>query len=216
LPEDAINEGGNGRLEAIETDKDGSVTMSIDLSDVHRPADDERVLYDRNLVRQAEKLVSQIAARRAIAFDYSGLSGAPCLLVLVDKVQGGKSKQWLWQLPEEGTKKEKVRPSVRVEGNTFTIDYGDASLKATFLAPPRVRLDAGTENIQVRDARHGYHGPIRRVKATGGDEFFVVMTVQRDAPPAVEISGAGLRTTAIVGKQTVRFDGKNIVLAPLK
>jgi len=94
--------------------------------------------------------------------------------------------------------------------------YGDASLKATFLAPPRVRLDAGTENIQVRDARHGYHGPIRRVKATGGDEFFVVMTVQRDAPPAVETSGAGLKATAVVGKQTVRFDGKNIMLAPLK
>jgi hypothetical protein len=54
------------------------------------------------------------------------------------------------------------------------------------------------------------------VKATGGDEFFVVMTLQRDVPPAVETNGTGLRATAIVGKQTIRFDGKNIVLAPPK
>jgi hypothetical protein len=54
------------------------------------------------------------------------------------------------------------------------------------------------------------------VKATGGDGFFVVMTVQRGAPPVVETKGTGLRATAIVGKQTIRFDGKNIVLAPVK
>jgi hypothetical protein len=53
------------------------------------------------------------------------------------------------------------------------------------------------------------------VRATGGDEFFVVMTVQRGTPPAVESKGVGLMATATVGKQTIRFDGKSIVLTPL-
>ena len=28
--------------------------------------------------------------------DYSGKSGAPCLLVVSDRVQGGKDKVWVW------------------------------------------------------------------------------------------------------------------------
>ena len=114
--------------------------------------------------------------------------------------------------PAVWSKVNLLHPIVEVEGNTFTLRYDDASLKATFLAPPQVQLDAGTENIQVRDSRHGYHGPIRRVRATGGNEFFVVMTVQRSAPPAVEAKGDGLKARATIGGQTVRFDGKSIVL----
>jgi len=150
-----------------------------------------------------------ITGLRALAFDYSGLSGAPCLIVLVDKIRGGKQRLWTWQLSEEMVEK------VQVDGNTFTLDYGDASLKATFVAPRDIELQAATEMVQVADPRHGFHGQISRVKAAAdGNEpgFLVVMTIQRGAPAAVEVRGSGLEAAIGVGRRTVRFDGEKVVL----
>jgi hypothetical protein len=41
----------------------------------------------------------------------------------------------------------------------------------------------------------------------------VILTLQRGAAPAVEAEGIGLDAVVTVGGQTVRFDGKNIVLS---
>jgi hypothetical protein len=133
-------------------------------------------------------------------------------MALVDKVRGGKRKEWLWQLPVPSGKKGETKPDVRVHGSAFAVEQGGAMLRATFLAPRPATLDYGVEQIQVGDPRHGFHGPIHRVRATGGDEFFVVLTVQRGQVPDVEVKGAGLGATATVGRRTVRFDGEKIVL----
>jgi len=46
--------------------------------------------------------------------------------------------------------------------------------------------------------------------ATGGREFFVVMTVQKGETPRIKASGAGLDARAKVGRRQVLFDGKGI------
>jgi hypothetical protein len=215
LPEDGLNDSGCARLRYLKTERDGSASMTFDLGEIYSAAEEGRRMYDRNLIRLAEPSgASGVTGLRAIAFDYSGESGAPCLMALVDQIHGGKRKEWLWQLPLGSGKKGEAKPAVRVEGSTFTIEQGGAALRATFLAPRPVALDYATENVQVGDPRHGFHGPIHRVKAAGGGEFFVVVTVQRGPAPDVRADGAGLGTVATVGRRTVRFDGQKILFGP--
>ena len=89
-------------------------------------------------------------------------------------------------------------------------------MRATFVAPAAAQIQAGVEQIKIRDARHGYHGPVCRVKAVAPNpaegDFFVVVTFQRGRPQPVKVDGAGLAAKVTVGGQTVRFDGKKIVL----
>jgi len=208
LPEDEINESSCGRLAYLKTQKDGSAVLTIDLDDVYAR---KSRLYDGNLIRWPERLAkSGIAGLRAMAFDYSGKSGAPAMMVLLDRINGGKKKVWQWHLPKEAL------ANVKIDGNTFALHHGDASMKATFIAPERVKLEAASELIRVRDPRHGFHGQVHRVKATRGDNFFVVITFQRGEPPPVKVEGKGLDATVTVGKQSVRFDGQKIILKPLE
>jgi len=151
-----------------------------------------------------------------MAFDYSGKSGAPCLMVLVDKIAGGKRKEWCWQLPEGDERKRIPAPEVKTDPHGFTLAYADATLRATFVSPADLKIEAGDEDIKVGDPRHGFHGTIHRVKATGAEEnsgeFFVIITVQRKGAPEVKVEGKGLGARVTVGKQAVRFDGRKIVL----
>jgi hypothetical protein len=48
--------------------------------------------------------------------------------------------------------------------------------------------------------------------ATGGNDFFVIMTVQQGQAPPVTISGRGLDAMVRVGKQTVHFGSDRIFL----
>jgi hypothetical protein len=81
------------------------------------------------------------------------------------------------------------KPSV--SGNTFTIEGNDgATMKGTFLQPPDVRLTATDQTL----------------RATGGSEFFVVMTVQQADAPEVQRAGAGAK----VGRRTLEFANKRI------
>ena len=176
-------------------------------------------LYDRNLLRLPENFVdSGIRGFRAIGFDYSGACGAPAMLVLIDRITGGGTKLWTWTLPlGQGGPRAAKPAEVRVEGGAFVLDHGDASMRATFVAPAGVRIEHKMEGIRVGDPRHGYHGGVNRIKATGGDCFFVVATIQRGAAPEVKVDGSGLGATVTVGKRTVRFDAgppARIVLGP--
>jgi len=214
LPRDEHNEGACAQVVHAQFAKDGSGALAVDLGDVYartRTASTAKGpkplrLYDNNLIRMGENLVeSGIKGHRAFAFDYSGSAGVPCLMVLHDRIDGGGEKVWQWQLPDGALTR------TRVEGNTFTIDHGGASMKATFVKPGGVELSAGTEEIKVRDARHGYHGKLTRVKATGGDEFLVVITFQRGKAPAVR---TGPDNLVRVGKRTIRVVGRKVVVGP--
>jgi hypothetical protein len=43
-------------------------------------------------------LDSGITGMRAMAVDYSGRSSAPCMIVMVDRIEGAKALSWPWQL----------------------------------------------------------------------------------------------------------------------
>ncbi|KPJ72895.1 MAG: hypothetical protein AMS14_06960, partial [Planctomycetes bacterium DG_20] len=211
LPEDETFQSACGRLAYLKTEKDGSGILTINLDDVYSR---KSRLYDRNLIRWPERFSeSGITGLRAIAFDYSGKSGAPAMLVLIDKIDGGGKRLWQWRVPAQG-RDQSVKPQVKIKANTFTLDYGDASMVATFVAPEGAELSHGTDFIKEGDPRHGYHGEVERVKATGGRSFFVVATFQRKGPPAVKAQGNGLDAKVTVGEQTIRFDGRKIVLGP--
>ena len=124
----------------------------------------------------------------------------------------------MWQVPgAEGPKGKGEAPKAEASGNTFTISYSDGTfLKGTVVSPADVKLQYKAEEIQIGEARHGFHGQVRRILATGADEtagdFFVVITVQRKDAPAVKVEGEGLDATVTVGGQQVRFDGKKIII----
>ncbi len=73
-------------------------------------------------------------------------------------------------------------------GNTFTIEGKDgATMKGTFLQPSAVTLTVTNNTL----------------RATGGSEFLVVMTVQRGPAPEVKPAGDGSGAKVEVGRQTV-------------
>jgi hypothetical protein len=163
-------------------------------------------LYDSMLVRNGElRQSSGIEGLRAIAFDYSGKCGTPAVMVMVDRITGGGKKVWTWQRPSADV-------DVKVENNSFTIAYPDATMRATFVTPDAVEIKSVDERLEIGTARKGFHGTVNRIKATGGDEYFVVLTFQRTKPPEVTVDGQGLRAKVTVGRQTIHFDGRKIVL----
>jgi len=158
---------------------------------------------------------SHIDGRRAIAFDYSGKSGAPCMVVLVDDIQGGRKKQWQWQLPDA------ENMSVDAAGQQFTVAYPDASMRGTILSP----TPAGAKFMPKQPMHFIYAGGSKKgaliervfdfvsIESNAKDElFFVIVTIQRDNPPQVKVTGKGKDAVATVGDRRVWFrDGKIII-----
>ena len=205
LPDDKINKSACGLLTHRQAHPDGSGSLTFDLGDVY--AKPSRGLYDTMCNRYPEhRVASGITGLRAFAFDYSGKCGAPAMMVLVDKVEGGGKRLWTWQKPEGA--------AVTVDRDRFTLKYPDATMAATFIAPADPKLTYANDAMKEgSDAKHGFWGTLHRVKATGTGSFFVVITFQRGEAPQVKVKGKGLDAVVTVGGRTVRFDGKKIVLA---
>ena len=208
LPDDTTCHNACGAVLEQHAESDGSGGVRIDLADVYSAAG-EGPYYQTYLgARQAELFrESGIRGWRAVGVDYSGASGVPCLLVLVDKIEGGKRKIWRWPL-------DKVADNGTVDGNSFTVRQGDATLRGTFVSPGNLKLNVGTESTTYieptfkrkrTDSASGVFA-----EASAGDAvFFVVVTLQKGEAPKVNATGKGLDTVVNVGKQTVRFaDGK--------
>jgi hypothetical protein len=144
-----------------------------------------------------------IRGLRAVAVDYSGKCGAPCLFVVADRIRGGKKKLWTWNLGDPA-----VVSKVRVSRNTFTVPKGDAVLRGTFAAPAAVKIETRIHEV----TRKAYRGKtetreIPSILATGGHEFFFIATVQdADAAPAeIKVKGTGLGAVATVGGRRISF-----------
>jgi hypothetical protein len=229
LPENPeINLGAQAHLTYLKTEPDGSGVIAFDLNDIYAStaADSkgrrQRLYEPYGNVRLPWALRdSGITGMRSIALDFSGKSGAPCLMAVVDKVSGGKSKVWTWQIDHAG-KRRKNEPTAldqtTVEGNTFTVARPDgATLFATLVAPESVKLEAKLLQTTMRGGAGSSAGktlekPIYGVFATGGGEFFCIATIGRGTPPEIRVQGKGLDARVAVGRQTVRFDGRKIVL----
>jgi hypothetical protein len=211
LPEDDINQSASGRVTHRSTRPNGGGALTIDYRDVYSRGK-MKDLIDGNLIRHPEKFKpSGISGFRAVGWDYSGAAGAPCLMVVADKVSGGGKKLWTWQIPQ-GAK-------VKINGNRFTFDHGDATMTATFVTPGDVKIEAAHEQVKLGKlgSKYSYEGGLHRIKATGGDAFLVVITVQRGDAPKVSAEGDGLDAKVTVtapdgkSKQTVRLDGEKVI-----
>ena len=230
LPEDTgINQSACAILTHIATQPDGSGVLTMDFRDVYATAATDAGgrrarIYERygNIRKDEGFKDSGIAGLRSLAVDYSGKSGAPCLLAIVDHITGGKKKIWTWQLvpPSRGDRKSPADAGdlgrTKVEGNTFTITKPDGATLAGVFAT-RHEVKAELRNMSMTGGAGSSAGktlsrPIYGVFAEGGGDFFVVITIQRGPAPAVKVDGEGLSAKVTVGKQTVRFDGQKIVL----
>ena len=134
------------------------------------------------------KFIDQgIVAIRSVALDFSGTSGSRALFVVVDKTQGAKDYTWNMQLAKEAG-------AGKVDGNVVTVgDPNGANLRCTFISPKALTLTGA-------------------IKASGSDEYFAIITVQKGAAPALKVVGEGLAATVTIGAQTISFDGTKIVL----
>jgi len=219
LPEDDVNVGSRAVATHFEGRDNGSGVISMDMNLVYSGTktikdsegnEKKASLVDHAFVLRRENLLDLgIRGMRSVAVDYSGRSGAPALLAIVDNISGGGGKVWQWQLPKLDDKSV----GVNIEGATFTITQGDASLKATFIAPADVKLRVarGEETIHLKYGKYDKVN-LNAVHATGGDEFFVVMTLQKTAAPEVNVSGSGINAKVLVGSQTLSFDGEKIIV----
>ena len=130
-----------------------------------------------------------ISAKRYVGVDLSGACGAPVLFVVIDQTKGAKDLTWNMKLARGAG-------AAKVEGNTVVVgDPAGANLKCTFIAPKAPKLTGA-------------------IQATGGDEYFAVITVQNGAAPALKIDGEGLSAKVSVGNQALRFDGGRVVFGP--
>ena len=105
LLDDPINPDAAGIVLHADAHDDGSGSVSIDLADVYAgnsSTDPERPkpLYDiyGSIRRPWAFKDLGIRGMRAIAVDYSGKSGAPAMVVIVDRITGGGPKTWTWQI----------------------------------------------------------------------------------------------------------------------
>lgn len=218
LPEDVLNEGGLGRRTYYQGEDDGSFIVSVNLDEVYAP--DKSSTYSKyGLVRIPSQkgefnAQSGITGMRSIAFDYSGKSGTPCLIAVVDRIDGGGKKVWLWQT--QGAPEKSVTPSA----DGFTIrGEGNATLRGQFITPDQVNITAKSrKETFVKAGGHGagttkFDVQINAITVDGGDHYFFVGTLSPDGKhPEITVKGKGLDAVVTVGKQTVRFDGEKIVL----
>jgi hypothetical protein len=239
LPDDNVDTGSCAHPTHVRFEKDGSGALTADMNDVYGVSAGEKKskrapatqaaaakaddapdigpirLYDRNALRIAQPTGGTlITGLRAFGFDYSGKSGAPLLMVIVDKVEGGKRRDWNWPCPEDGPERgPKVTPTIKADGNSFTIAYADkATLRATFISPQKVTIDPAAKARIDYERWPGKFVEYSRVSTTAdGGSFFVVVTLQRGDAPPVKVDGAGLDAKVTVGGQTVRFDGNKVI-----
>ncbi len=141
-----------------------------------------------------------IAGLRSFAVDYSKASGVPGLFVLVDRFIGNNEaeefKEKVWIMHTAGT--------VTVNNNTFLIQgKNQATMKGTFIVPKSVK-------ITTKKTEEG-----TKIIATGGQEFFVIMTVQKKSPPSLKITGIGMTAQVEIGQQKISFDQDRIRLSTI-
>jgi hypothetical protein len=178
----------SARLTDWQSTAGGTATLSFDMSPIYmRPlARGETPPAGQKLVRMSRRgsfVDLGIRAQRCVALDLTGASGAPVLMVFADKFTGAADLAWNLKIAKEAG-------DAKVEGNVVTVgDPAGANMRVTFL---------GGKPLTLTPA----------LRATGSDEYLVVITVQGGPAPAVKAEG----DTVTVGGQTVRRDGQRLIV----
>ncbi len=89
----------------------------------------------------------------------------------------------------------------------FTIQKPEGALRATFAIPRKPTLEKGTADKSYLGAKCAFgFQALSGIRATGGDDYFVVLTIQPGASPQVVATGSTLEDAVVtVGKRTIRF-----------
>jgi len=234
-----ICEDANGRTLYSKFEADGSGSCSVDLNDVYSDAQRNKAgntvcLYQNyGNIRVADAFKpSGITGMRAFGVDYSGKSGAPCLFVLVDKIDGGNEKLWLWHLAAGNmnakgsgvTGGDDPTKIAKVAGDTVTVTKPGGTMKLTAVTPTGGNLIAETRTIKFNQTYNRGVGTMQLpgIFLHGADpkegHFFIVATIQPKgvAAPEVKVEGTGLDAVVTVGKRTVRFDGTKVIFDDVK
>jgi hypothetical protein len=212
-----------GRAQAWTTsfapEKDGSGIVSLSMDDVyiHYP---KVVTVVTNRGRETMSIQAAggptnlgVRAVRSLAVDYSGASGAPCMVALADRLTGTQGSN-TWTLVTE------IGHAVTFSNNVFVIAATNgATLRGTVVRPANATLRLASSEFGHEINYHGGHNHTRfrrtMVKAHGTDrdqDFLVVMTIQHGDAPAVTVTGSGTSRAATVGRRRIGFDGEKIAL----
>lgn len=119
---------------------------------------------------------------RHVAVDMSGKCGAPVLVVIVERSSGDVPKRWRVPVPN----------AVAAPGGFTAGKSAGANVVGRIIVPGDAKLKAG------------------RIEGRG--EYFIVLTLQQGAAPAVAVEGTGLSAKLNVGGTPIAFDGKRIIL----
>ncbi len=151
------------------------------------------------IIKQKDSVV-KMSLLRSFGVDYSKASGSPGLFVIVDQFVGDirakpfQDKTWIMQTPGKVTLKKAEK--------TFLIQSANgATLKGVFLAPESVKMTYQPNELGGQ------------IRASGGDNFFVIMTLQKEKIPDFKIEGFGLNTLVTIGKQTVRYKNNQLIFS---
>jgi hypothetical protein len=183
-----------GRESFFESRPDGSGVVTMDFANKSAPAGAEALW------------------RRSLAVDFGGGCGAPALIAVADAVLpagpgGGSQTSSRWQMVTDPTNQV-----VAGEGGFLVTAPNGATLAGTVVVPAKAQVwttpyKTIVENNYQRDHIFGpYEGTVIHVAGEG--RFFVVMTLQKGAAPAVQRIGE----EAQAGARRVAFDGRKIVL----
>jgi len=222
LPESELDEAACGHVTHFKTDEH-TMVVSIDLGEVY----ERRERFWRTTFGNLRYAVtppagkelpspSDITGMRSLAFDFSGLSGAPCLFAIVDKIDGGKDEKRLWLFQPPDIK------NVSLEPRGFAIAGTGVSLKGTFVTPTDPKVNTAPlawDFVSYIGNAQGkkVHKTVHAISVPGQDHFFFVGTIgAADKHPDVKIEGKGLDAVATVGTRTVTFDGAKVVLGRVR
>ena len=203
LPEQEAYVDGCGRVVHAAGAADGSGSLTIDMGDVYAAPSGGLYSMYGGIRYPAALKDSGVRALRAMAIDFGGACGAPCLFVLVDTIRGGKGKVWTWNLGSAD-----LVGKVKVSGGSFVLPKGDAVLRGTFVAPAEVKVEAKINEMMMKGYMTRGMRKVPSILATGGGDFFLVVTVgpASAAAPQVKVQGAGLDAKVTVGRRRIAFD----------
>ncbi|MCC5828171.1 MAG: hypothetical protein JJU36_01870 [Phycisphaeraceae bacterium] len=224
MPESELWDAGTARLTHLHTDEH-TLIISADMNKVYERggrlaiAPYGHVIRPRTDDEAAES--SGITGMRAMAFDFSGASGAPCLFVLVDRIDGGEGHRrlWLYQPPiPQGKRMADVVKAMDL--GRFMVRPADEgpSLRGAFAHPRDAQVLAEPLRYEYvktwGQGRGGTHEVnVNATSVSGEDHFFFVGTVVKDGEhPRITIEGQGLDAVITVGDRIIRFDGEKIIL----
>ncbi|MCM8832302.1 MAG: hypothetical protein NC816_00035 [Candidatus Omnitrophica bacterium] len=194
-------------------EESNSGVISFDLTDAYLlPSDEKTEPRDRYGNKIDEKLKKEdIKIIRSFGVDFSNLSGADALFVIIDylKVDGEK----LWQAV--------VGKDINVKINENEVilysEKSKSSMKCWFFPKENIEIFYGDE-IEFEGKKYSPFGKkgLKILWAkTKGEIIFCIITLQKENPPEIKVIGKEIQTQFIINKRKISFDKDRIVFTKI-